>query len=202
MSSEYDIEALMADPRIKNNPEYVRSLMNDPRFHDSSSGINMVKTYLDRENALKNYYGELTTSEQKKSNANADYANSDYQSTIDSLNKNLEQDTATLADKEGQQGTFGSSARAERMSSLAGKYNTSYQDAYNKAIREAETSGVNSQSLLGADGFNKPSFTKYGVNPTGKTTTGESYKYNPFSQKSGLIAANQAYSLAGLKTGK
>lgn len=200
--SSYDIEALMKDPRIMNNPDFMRQLMSDSRFQDPTTNNNMISAYLQREDALKNYYGEQTTGEQKKSNSNADFSGVDYQNTIDKLNQNLTEDTNTLNDKEGQNGTFGSSARSERMSSLAGKYNNSYQDAYNKAVNQAEVSGVNSQHLLGADGFNKPSFTQYGVNPTGKTTMGQSYKYNPFSQKSGSIAANQAYSLKALSTGK
>jgi len=195
-----DINALMNDPAVRNNPEYITKLLSDPRLQDPSSGLNMAKTYLERDDALNNYYNEQLSATSKKANSQAVTDAADYQGTIDKLNENLKSDTETLTDTEGQKGTWGSSARAERMGSLVGKYNTSYKDAYNKAVNSANQLGVNQQSLLGSD-FSPMNVKQYTATPEGSSVSGM-YKYNPFTQKSGSIQGNRAYSLAGLKTGK
>lgn len=214
--SREEVAALMADPRLRNNPEYMRRAMSDQRFVDPNTKENFVLTYLntepqnslnmygtynDRSNAIGNYYDEQLASTRAKAGSQATADAADYQTTIDELNRNLKQDTSTLADTEGQKGTFGSSARAERMGSLVGKYNTSYQDAYNKAVNTANQFGVNQQSLLG-DTFSPMDIKKYTASPEGTTSTSGMYKYNPFKQLSGSIQANRAYSLKGLQTGK
>lgn len=209
MSSNYYLQQMMSDPEIANNPRLlnlVSSAADQLDWSTPNSGtpdpMSMYKTYNDRRDALLNYYKEQSDAAQKAANAGSTNTEQDYNNTIESLNRGLQEDTSKLADTEGQSGTWGSSARADRANSLASKYNTQYNTAYNTAVNNLETGGINNQLKLGGN-FYSPSINKYQAGTSGLSSqVGNTYRYNPFQQKSGSIAANQAYSLSGLSTGK
>lgn len=207
-SSNPYIAMMMADPRIANDPLLMSVLQSNSDKLDfggtpyQTSANDLYKTYDTRRNALLNYYKEQEDATKKKADINTMGDTANYQNTIDSLNTGLIEDTDTLADQEGIKGTWGSSARSERQNSLANKYNEKYNTAYNTITTNSGLDSVNNQQLLG-NNFYSPTFNKYQATSSGKPVqVGQTYKYNPFQQKSGSIAGNRAYSLGGLSTGK
>lgn len=203
----------MADPEIANNPRLLSLLntasdqldWNTPGSGTStptSTPMSMYSTYNDRRDALLNYYKEQEDATKQSADAKTMNDTAEYQNTLNALNQGLGEDTAKLADTEGQSGTWSSSARADRANSLAGKYNDKYNTAYTNAVGNAATQGVQNQLKLG-NNFYSPTVTKYQAGSNGLSSqVGDTYRYNPFQQKSGSIAGNKAYSLSGLATGK
>jgi hypothetical protein len=104
----------------------------------------------------------------------------DYQNTIDQLNNGLQTDTKALADKEGNNGTWGSSARQERMNSLANQYNNKYQSAYNNANGNLQNYGLSNEVNYGGQ-MPTANINQYKVNPVGQASQTNNFaKYNPF----------------------
>jgi hypothetical protein len=209
-TSSYNQTSMMQDPEIMNDPRLLHAVQNQwdtldltGSGPDSNTQTNpLLQTYNTRRDALLNYYKEQEDATKKKADTNATADESQYLNTINALNTGLGEDTATLADKEGQNGTWGSSARAERQNSLANKYNEKYTTAYDTTTKNMGLDSIANQQTLG-NNFYSPTVNKYQAGANGLSSqVGDSYRYNPFAQKSGSIAGNRAYSLAGLSSGK
>jgi hypothetical protein len=212
-TSSYNQTTLLQDPIIANDPALLHAVQNNfgslnlnlngPASTSEDSQTNpLLQTYNDRRDALLNYYKEQEDSTKKKADTNSMADEASYQNTVNTLNQGLGEDTATLADTEGQKGTWGSSARAERQNSLANKYNEKYTTAYDTATKNMGLDSVANQEKLGSN-FYSPTVNKYQAGINGLSSqVGDSYRYNPFAQKSGSIAGSRAYSLAGLSSGK
>lgn len=203
-SSPYDFSKMMQDPGFANFAYEIINYAKANKWEMVSpqqraaelwnSPENMQKGIAERMDIINKYYQEQTDQEAKQAQAAKDYQSSDYYNTIEALNQGLEKDTSDLADTEGQSGTWASSARQERMNSLAGQYANKYSDAYNRAVYSAEKSGVENQKTLGYNPYN-PTFNKFNVQQGVKPVAapGEVYRYNPFQQRFGSLAANRAY---------
>jgi hypothetical protein len=209
-TSSYNQTSMMQDPEIMNNPRLLHALQNQwdsldltGSGPDSNTQTNpLLQTYNTRRDALLNYYKEQEDATKKKADTNAMADESQYQNTIDSLNNGLKEDMSTFVDNEANKGTWGTSAREERQNSLANKYNEKYTSAYDQTTKNMGLDSVANQQTLG-NNFYSPTVNKYQANTNGLSSqVGDSYRYNPFAQKSGSIAGNRAYSLAGLSSGK
>lgn len=198
------IELLLNDPEIKGTA-FEKMLrrgfaMNDPKIKwDTVTKVQdftnpFAKTYQDLNDEISRVYGEQLDATKQKADTTTMGNVADYLNTIESLNQSLKEDTDTLNDKEGMSGTWGSSARSERMNSLGSKYNTKYNTAYNTASTQAGLNGVNNQSQLGTNFYN-PGVNKYQVNNGQVGQVGQTYKYNPFKQSVGGIEASKNYTL-------
>lgn len=122
----------------------------------------------------------------------------DYQNAVDKLNQGLTEDTAALADKEGQNGTWGSSARAERQNSLANKYNNNYNSAYSNAWGALQNQGLANEQQYGV-AMPDSSLKRYQVSGNQGVTNGVTARYNPFGIQSSL-GVNKQYAANNLAT--
>ena len=208
MSSNPYLAKIMTDPEIMNNPRLL-SLLNTysdkldwgGTGQDSSNTMSMYNTYNDRREALLNYYNEQEAAAQKTNASKSTGLQDEYTNTIDTLNQGLKSDITDLTNNSASKGSFGSTAYNEKQNSLAGQYQNKYNNVYNNAVQNANTYGLEGQKLIG--GLTQtPTINKYQVNPNGSADVSNTYRYNPFQQKSGSIAGNKAYSLSGLATGK
>lgn len=196
-SNDY-ITHLLQDPDIKGTI-YETMLRNgiatqDPKikFDAANSGFSnpFFQTQQDLGNEIKRIYGEQLGADKKEAKSGSDYAQKDYQSTIDTLNQGLTDETRSLSNKSASQGAFGNTAWQENQKSLANQYNTKFGSAYNTASRNADISGMKNQTNIGM-GVQTPQFTQYNT----QGATGQSYKYNPFQQAVGGVQGAQNYAL-------
>jgi len=194
-SNEY-IALMMADPEIANNPR-LRSLLNTNaskikwNTNTAQDYANpLFKGYQDTNEEIKRIYGEQLGAGQKGVASETDYAQKDYQTTIDQLNQGLMDSTSELSNSSASKGSFGSTAYEERKKSLTNQYNNKFGSAYDTASRNADVSGMRNQTQLGYNTTN-PTFQKFNT----QGSTGQSYRYNPFQQAVGGLEAEKNYTL-------
>jgi hypothetical protein len=200
------------DPTIN---EHIQMMAGDPTAYDAwakTQGTRVITPEMIPDSIRKIYEEQATeqlhpwfqneTNLGKTSTANAMGQNeADYQNTVDQLNQGLQSDTETLNNKEGMSGTWGSSARAERLASLANQYQNKYQGAYNSANANVQNNLMNAEYKYGTDMAlnNQPKFSQYNVSPTAQVSQGQTARYNPFGGQGTLNvgAQNSAINLAG-----
>jgi len=182
------------DPKIN---EHITMMTKDPNAYRAwaqTQGIKPItpdfipqdiqKIYAGQgEEALNPWYqNELAVG---KAGVAADTGNTmqDYQRTIEDLNRGLIEDTATLADTEGQKGTWGSSAREERSNSLNAKYGSKFNEAFTNTSSNLGNIMRQAEYKYGAEtpGLDSTSISQYGPN-NGQASVNPlaQYRYNPF----------------------
>lgn len=128
---------------------------------------------------LKRYYGDIQSADKKSALSTGETDAIDYQNAVDALNMGLRQDTEALANKEGTQGTWGSSAREERSRDLANTYNTKYSSLFNQAKARAEKMNIAQEQQYGNEATYTTGIAQFSANGAQPQTQG-SYRYNPF----------------------
>ena len=195
------------DPKIN---EHIQMMTKDPTAYQTwakSQGIKPItpdfipadiqKIYSQQGEAALNpwYQNELAAGKAGVAN-NTDNTLLNYQQTIQDLNQGLGEDTATLADTEGQKGTWGSSARAERSNSLNAKYNSKFNQAYNATSNALNDTLMQSEYKYGQEtpGINTTSISQYNaVNGGAVANPLSQYRYNPFGGQGTLNVQKKAY---------
>lgn len=119
----------------------------------------------------------------------------DYQQTVEDLNRGLQEDSATLADTEGQKGTWGSSARQERQASLNAKYGSKLNTAYSTAADQMSNTLRQGEYKYGTEtpGLTSTSLAQYGATNGGVAQNPlAQYQYNPFGGQGTLNVQKKA----------
>lgn len=123
--------------------------------------------------------------------------NSSYQQSVDDLINSLNQDQTTQNENEGASGTWASSARQERLNSLANKYNAKFNALANTAQGNINQANINREYNYGAGSYQNNPLLRYTASlaqtgtPNLSTTT---TKYNPFNPTSGIMQAQKSSS--------
>lgn len=182
------------DPKIN---EHIQMMHSDPNAYQTwakSQGIKPItpdfipqdvqKIYQGQaDEALNPWYQNELAVGKAGIEAETGKTATDYQRTIEDLNRGLQEDTATLADTEGQKGTWGSSARADRESSLNAKYGSKFNEAYSNAADTLGQTMRQGEYKYGAEtpGLNSTELAQYNASG-GKATANPlaQYRYNPF----------------------
>lgn len=182
------------DPKIN---EHIQMMSKDPIAYQTwakSQGIKTItpdfipediqKIYANQgEEALNPWYQNELAVGKAGVAAQTGSTMQDYQRTIEDLNRGLTEDTATLADTEGQKGTWGSSAREERSNSLNAKYGSKFNQAFTDTSSNLGNIMRQAEYKYGAEtpGLESTSISQYGAgqgqavqNPLAQ------YRYNPF----------------------
>jgi F0F1-type ATP synthase membrane subunit b/b' len=199
----YDFNAMMKDPEYGQHVGYITQQaktnnwqMQTPEQKASemwNSPENLAKSVGQRQDLINKYFQEQTDSANKEAQSDTEFGMKDYQNTINQLNQGLTDSTRELSNSSASKGAFGSTAYQENQKSLANQYNNKFTSAYDTASRNADTQGMKDQKQLGMS-FATPTYNKYNT----QGTTGQSYKYNPFQQRSGSLEENRKVNLTSL----
>lgn len=201
--SPYDFEAMMKDPRYGQFVGYITNTakannwqMQTPEQKAAemwNSPENMSKSVGQRQDLINKYFQEQEAVANKEAQSGSQFGMKDYQNTINQLNQGLTDSTRELNNSSASKGAFGSTAYQEQQKSLANQYNNKFNSAYDTSSRQADITGMKNQSLLGS-GANTPTYQQYNT----QGATGNSYRYNPFQQRSGSIEENRKFNLTTL----
>lgn len=140
------------------------------------------------------YYQDRAAFDQSIYNQDVTSNEQDYRQTVDDLITSLGEDTETQNNNEGMSGTWSSSARQERLNSLANKYNSKFNAVGNSAIQNMNKLNTNREYNYGAGSYSNNPLLKYTANlsqtaaPNLSTT---SSSYNPFGINKGIIPTQQ-----------
>jgi hypothetical protein len=195
------------DPKIN---EHITMMTKDPtayRAWAQTQGIKAItpdfipediqKIYANQGEAALNpwYQNELAVGKAGVT-SDTDKTLTDYQRTIEDLNRGLGEDTATLSDTEGQKGTWGSSAREERSNSLNAKYGSKFNEAFSNASNAIGNTFRQGEYKYGGEtpGLTSTSIAEYGA-ANGQATQNPfaEYRYNPFGGQGTLNVQKKAY---------
>jgi len=195
------------DPKIN---EHIQMMQKDPtayRQWASGQGIKPItpdfipedvqKIYAGQgEEALNPWYQNELAVGKAGVASDTGKALQDYQQTVEDLNRGLQQDAATLADTEGQKGTWGSSARAERENSLNAKYNSLLGQAYSNTANSLSNTLRQGEYKYGTEtpGLESTMIRPYTASGSGVTANNMSmYRYNPFGGQGTLNVQKKSY---------
>lgn len=107
-----------------------------------------------------------------------------YNNDLADLTAGAKTDFEDLQDKEGQNGTWASSARTERMNSLQGKYNSAFSNLYNTNKGNIADKLQGQEYNYGADATPKVDLTQTTADfsrPAANFSSTSSAVYNPFN---------------------
>lgn len=120
--------------------------------------------------------------------------NSSYGQSIDDLINSLSQEQQTQNENEGSSGTWSSSARQERLNSLANKYNSKFNSLANTTQGNINQANINREYNYGVGSYQDNPLLKYTAqlsqvgNPNISTV---GTRYNPFGMNKGIIPTQQ-----------
>lgn len=161
----------------------------------------LVSSYPD---VFSKYYNDYKTNSQADATSAANQLQQNYGTNIKGLQENYATDVNDLNDKEGINGTWASTGRAERMNNLTNKYNNLVTQASQGLTGKLNDVYRNAESDIG--NVNTISPTTYGNLGTDSTykplqQSTSQYKYNPFNLY-GKVNYNQNDNLSQLNSGR
>lgn len=153
----------------------------------SQAGYEDVNPYFDREKDIAER--GLKNTQEAKAN--------EYNINVAQLKQQLEDEKRALDNQEGERGTFGSSARQQRLKSFENQYQNQFSSLLNQAKSGLEANALKGEELLGA-GIKTPelqgvSFNLSQTSPVNVQST-PGYRYNPFNRGAGNLEAQRATS--------
>lgn len=153
----------------------------------SDAGYNDVNPYYDREKDITER--EIKNTQEAKAN--------DYNINVAQLKQQLEDEKRALDNQEGEKGTFGSTAREQRLRSFENQYNNKFQSLFNQAQSGLQSTALKGEEQLGA-GIQTPEIQGITANLSqstpAQTSVTQGFKYNPFNRGAGNIEASRATS--------
>lgn len=153
----------------------------------SQAGYEDVNPYFDREKDIAER--ELKNTQEAKAN--------EYNINVAQLKQQLEDEKRALDSQEGERGTFGSSAREQRLRSFENQYQNNFSSLLNQAKAGLESSALKGEELLGA-GVQVPELQGVSLNLSqsspAKVQSAAGYRYNPFNRGAGNLEAQRATS--------
>jgi len=185
------------DPRLYTAIDSVNNPLNQGIFLGGGTVVTpeqLAKYEKQVASEVDPYYQDRAAFDQSIYNQDVTGNQQDYQQTVDDLISSLGQDTETQNNNEGTAGTWASSARQERLNSLANKYNSKFNAASNSAIQNMNKLNTNREYNYGAGSYSSNPLLKYtaSLSQTGSpnlSTTSTSY--NPFGINKGIMPTQQ-----------
>jgi hypothetical protein len=192
-------------PAFQNLPEaeVIRTLIatGDPRVGAVSMGLgtyitqDQFKSYMQASaKDIDPYYKTEKDVTQKRLEGDVSNVQEQYAGNVEALNQSLMAAKEQQDSDEGVQGTWASSARQERLNSLANKYNLQYRNLYNQAKNSLGNTLTEANYNLGEGSIPSTNVQQFGTNLSqtspAQVSSLETYKYNPF-QTAGNLAKNQ-----------
>lgn len=153
----------------------------------STAGYDDVNPYFDREKDIAER--SLKNTQETKEN--------DYNISVAQLKQHLEDEKRALDTKEGEQGTWSSSSRQQRLNSFGNQYSNQFSSLLNQAKSGLEANALKGEELLGSN-VQTPELQGVSLNLTQSAPAGvqstSGYKYNPFNRGAGNLEAQRATS--------